>query len=410
MRSSTGGIAAWTTTQTRRRTGALLRDADPVVAEAQRTERSRAAADVTVTPSPVPGLSDLKATLPAEDAARLHAAIEARAQELKKAAVETDSDVLPADVTIGQCRVQSLIDLILANTSITANLELRIPIKPVRTPQERREATAQLVGITPGMPAHQAVDLAAKALNAVQEDPELSPLDVPDPTFEDWLTWQGLLPPLSLDPLPPPAPPPVPWTEHDDGLDDIDWDACLTDLLDELDGQLPATPATDLGTDPGTDLDTVAERPARPPSNHGITDVLIPGVGVVPASIVRELINTIGTTFTRTLLDNATGTTVHTSTTTYRPTAGIKDFVTTRDQHCRFPGCTARPQLCDLDHVIPWPAGPTTPANLHLLCRHHHRAKHTAGWTIRMTTDGIDTWTSPTGDTHTTRPAESANS
>lgn len=89
------------------------------------------------------------------------------------------------------------------------------------------------------------------------------------------------------------------------GMADIDWDACLANLLDELADRLPATPATN--------LPTVTERAAR---SAGMCDVLIPGIGVVPAAAVHELINTIGTTFTRTLLDNDTGTTVHSSTTT----------------------------------------------------------------------------------------------
>ena len=88
----------------------------------------------------------------------------------------------------------------------------------------------------------------------------------------------------------------------------------------------------------------------------------------------------------------------------YRPTPAIKASVIARDGHCRFPGCTANARLCDLDHVVPWPAGPTTPTNLVLLCRRHHRVKQRPGWTVRLTPDGILAWTDPRGEHHTTEP------
>ena len=56
----------------------------------------------------------------------------------------------------------------------------------------------------------------------------------------------------------------------------------------------------------------------------------------------------------------------------------------------------------DLDHVIAYPAGPTTAANLQSLCRTHHGFKHHGGWTVRMTPDC--TWTAPNGRSHTTHP------
>ena len=62
------------------------------------------------------------------------------------------------------------------------------------------------------------------------------------------------------------------------------------------------------------------------------------------------------------------------------------------------------PQRCDLDHVIAYPAGPTSAANLQSLCRAHHGFKHHGGWTVTMTPDGICTWTAPNGRSHTTHP------
>ncbi len=54
-----------------------------------------------------------------------------------------------------------------------------------------------------------------------------------------------------------------------------------------------------------------------------------------------------------------------------------------RDQHCVFSGCDRRPSWCDGHHLVWWiRGGPTTLANLGLLCRAHHRLVHEGGWTL----------------------------
>lgn len=132
----------------------------------------------------------------------------------------------------------------------------------------------------------------------------------------------------------------------------------------------------------------------------------IPGIGIIPANIVADIARQFGTTLTRALLDPATGTLIETSTPAYTPPKKIADHVRLRDGTCRFPGCTRIARRCDLDHVIPWPNGPTHVANLHTLCRHHHRAKHQAGWRLSMTPDGVCTWTSPQGQDYATYPVD----
>ena len=73
---------------------------------------------------------------------------------------------------------------------------------------------------------------------------------------------------------------------------------------------------------------------------------------------------------------------------------------------CRFPGCrrSADSAGTDLDHTVPYPAGPTAAANLAVLCRRHHRLKHTAGWEVTLHSTGTMTWTTPTGHTYVTEP------
>jgi hypothetical protein len=89
----------------------------------------------------------------------------------------------------------------------------------------------------------------------------------------------------------------------------------------------------------------------------------------------------------------------------YTPSAALARFVRARDRRCRFPGCRARAIVCDLDHTLPWPAGPTAAANLCSLCRHHHRLRHQApGWSMRVLPDGGLQWTTPGGQTLITHP------
>ncbi len=93
-------------------------------------------------------------------------------------------------------------------------------------------------------------------------------------------------------------------------------------------------------------------------------------------------------------------------TTVYRPSARLVAFVRARDQHCRFPGCPVAARFCDVDHVRPWPAGPTRAANLACLCRRHHRVKQRPGWRAALHPDASMTWIDPTRRTRTTYPPD----
>ncbi len=87
----------------------------------------------------------------------------------------------------------------------------------------------------------------------------------------------------------------------------------------------------------------------------------------------------------------------------YRPSPALQRLIRLRDGHCRFPGCQINARSCDIDHVVAWPAGPTTARNLMCLCRRHHRIKQRPGWKVRLDTDGVVHWTDPGGrstDTH----------
>ena len=89
----------------------------------------------------------------------------------------------------------------------------------------------------------------------------------------------------------------------------------------------------------------------------------------------------------------------------YRPSVALSEFIHWRDLTCRFPGCDAPVERCDVDHTAPWPTGPTHPSNTKLFCRAHHLVKtFCPGWSDRQLPDGTIEFTTPTGHTHVTEP------
>jgi hypothetical protein len=90
----------------------------------------------------------------------------------------------------------------------------------------------------------------------------------------------------------------------------------------------------------------------------------------------------------------------------YRPATALDRHLRARDRRCRFPGCRRRvPRGGELDHVVPYPAGPTSATNLAGFCTGHHRGKHQApGWHHQLAADGTLTVTTPTGLVTMTTP------
>jgi hypothetical protein len=89
----------------------------------------------------------------------------------------------------------------------------------------------------------------------------------------------------------------------------------------------------------------------------------------------------------------------------YRPSQKLANFVRARDLTCRFPGCTRAATRCQLDHVTPYPYGPTAASNLACLCVEHHLLKtFWPGWTYTLQPDGTAHWRDPDGQTSTSHP------
>ncbi|MBM3821227.1 MAG: DUF222 domain-containing protein [Acidimicrobiia bacterium] len=67
-----------------------------------------------------------------------------------------------------------------------------------------------------------------------------------------------------------------------------------------------------------------------------------------------------------------------------------------RDGGCRFPGCGVR--VAEGHHIQHWAwGGPTTLANLTMLCRRHHRAVHEEGFRVERKADGVVAFYRPQG-------------
>ncbi|WP_231976661.1 HNH endonuclease signature motif containing protein [Mycobacterium sp. E740] len=126
-----------------------------------------------------------------------------------------------------------------------------------------------------------------------------------------------------------------------------------------------------------------------------------PGFGPVPAPLLRDLVATATLRPVRLPMPCAEA--------AYRPSAALARFVRCRDLTCRFPGCEAPAAVCQIDHTIPYPVGPTHPSNLKLLCVFHHLLKTFwsggGGWSDRQLPDGTVIWTSPSTQTYETKPA-----
>jgi len=119
-------------------------------------------------------------------------------------------------------------------------------------------------------------------------------------------------------------------------------------------------------------------------AGRGCSPAEVPGCGPVPASLAES--------------GPCSG---------YQHGPVVERLIRARDRTCRAPGCSRPARLCDCDHVVPWPDGPTSVANGCCLCRHHHRLKtHAVGWRVEQTRDGELTWVTPTGRRYVTKPHE----
>jgi hypothetical protein len=88
----------------------------------------------------------------------------------------------------------------------------------------------------------------------------------------------------------------------------------------------------------------------------------------------------------------------HVQVDSYEASARLKNQVDLRDVTCVFPWCTRRAERCDHDHRVDHDhGGPTCSCNIAPICRSHHRAKTTGGWSYLTVEPGVYLWRSPLG-------------
>ncbi|MGH3581764.1 MAG: DUF222 domain-containing protein, partial [Mycobacterium sp.] len=125
----------------------------------------------------------------------------------------------------------------------------------------------------------------------------------------------------------------------------------------------------------------------RAPGSPGV----MVGGGVIPAAMLADLVAT-GAKVTPLAQVADLGPEPR-----HDPSVKLAALVRMRYLVCAFPGCSRPAHRCDLDHVVPWPAGATHPGNMAPLCREHHLVKTFCGWEPVLSADGTVTWTAPTG-------------
>ena len=88
----------------------------------------------------------------------------------------------------------------------------------------------------------------------------------------------------------------------------------------------------------------------------------------------------------------------------YEPPQDMVEHVIARDGTCRGIGCRVPARHSDLDHIRPWPAGPTAVRNLHPVHRLHHRIKTLTDTAVHVDPDGTTVWTLPSGRSYRVPP------
>lgn len=373
-----------------------------------------------------PTLTELNVVMPADDAWRLNTAVEHRAREL--AAEWFGTHGTPHGYPMRRARVDALLDLALGNVRFRPDVRINVPVTLTRTtpldpltPWAPESSTPPPISARPPSTSLPNPWGACPPSRPGSESATARSITIPsDTALGHGASVAAAAPCVDTNAGALLNARPTLTSPSGVGLRNARSYASRLDLIAACDAAQvhdligASSPAATVTPAPAASRHAASLGPSHAaPSTraeHGpwrIADLEVPGIGRVSAGALLALGETLGAGMRVALSDAATGVTAWTTSRSYRPAAAVRRFVVQRDAHCRFPGCMRPAPMCDVDHVVPHAAGgATSPSNLQLLCRHHHRAKTHGAWAVAMTADGTCVWQSPTGTWLCTHPSD----
>ncbi len=121
----------------------------------------------------------------------------------------------------------------------------------------------------------------------------------------------------------------------------------------------------------------------------------------IPADLARELATECGS-LRRIVTDPVDGHLLDYGTRTYLP-GPLKKHIAARDGTCRAPGCNQPAERCELEHIVPFPHGPSAVGNAHMNCKRDHIIKTDGDLQILAhRPDGSSHWRTRHGQTGVT--------
>jgi hypothetical protein len=123
----------------------------------------------------------------------------------------------------------------------------------------------------------------------------------------------------------------------------------------------------------------------------------------VPADIAREISQSTGS-LRRIVTDPTDGHLIDHGDRIYLPD-DLRRHVAARDAHCQAPGCRQPADRCELEHIVAFPAGPSSTTNTDMYCKRDHISKTRRDIEILdHASDGSATWQTRHGQTGTIQP------
>jgi len=129
-----------------------------------------------------------------------------------------------------------------------------------------------------------------------------------------------------------------------------------------------------------------------------------PGLGIVPRTVIAEMIRTELPKLRLLVIDPDNGRLRHRATSAYRPTADQVAQVRATYVFSVGPGSKTLAVRCDTDHPEPWPVGPTAIGQLLPIDRTWHVGKTTGELSVTVDDTGSVTVTTATGQSRTVTP------